>query len=69
MEPEGSEQLKIFTAASEGNIELIKELLQGGVDVNIVDETRDPVYGLRLFKTPLMYAAENGHTACVNFSY
>ena len=59
MELEGSEQLDIYTAANNGNIERIKELLQKGIDVN---GNQNEFNG-----TPLTCAARNGHADCVNF--
>ena len=67
MDPEETKVPNIFTAAAEGNLELIKELLQRGLCVNSRDKSRDSFYSFVPDKTPLMYAAENGHIDCVNF--
>ena len=47
-------------AASKGDLERVKLLIDKGVDPN----TR---WGLFLGRTPLMFAAENGHTEVVEF--
>ena len=66
MDPKETKVPNIFTAAAEGNLELIKELLQRGVSVNSVDKTPYSFYRSVPSKTPLMYAAENGQGDCVN---
>lgn len=48
----------LFQASANGNLELLKELLDEGANINIISQNG---------YTPLHRASQNGHTAVVEF--